>query len=421
MNKNGTNPKVRSGLVAALDIGSTKVACFIARTGGDAGLQIVGMGHQLSRGIRSGTIVDMEAAADSIRATVEAAEQMAGENIREVVVNLSGGEPTSRLIAYEISIAGHQIGDADLRQVLDPQVLNHGRPAEHELVHTLPVGYSIDGQRGVADPRGMFGERLGANVHVISASAGALRNLATCIAHCHLEIGEKVVSPLASSLACLVGDEKQLGVTLLDMGGGTTTIAVYFDGELIHTDGIPVGGVHVTNDIARGLSTPVVHAERMKTLYGSAIPSPSDDREILKVPIIGEETEADANPVPRSMLVSIIRPRIEETFEMVRARLEETGFDKVAGRRIVLTGGASQLSGVREVAGMILDKQVRLGRPQTIRGMAEAAGGPAFSTCAGLLKYATRTPAAAASSPYRPTEVPNGRFGRLGQWLRENF
>lgn len=421
MKKNGTIAKVRSGLVTALDIGTTKVVCLIARTGGDAGLQIIGMGHQLSRGIRSGTIVDMEAAADSIRATVEAAEQMAGENIHHVVVNLSGGEPRSRLIAYEISIAGHQIGDADLRQVLDPHVLNHGRPPEHELVHILPVGYSIDGQRGVADPRGMFGERLGANVHVISASSGALRNLATCIAHCHLEIDAKVVSPLASALACVVEDEKELGVTLIDMGGGTTTIAVYFDGELIHTDGIPVGGTHVTNDIARGLSTPVVHAERIKTLYGSAIPSPSDDREILKVPVIGEEAEGETNPVPRSMLVGIIRPRIEETFEMVRARLEETGFDKVAGRRVVLTGGASQLSGVREVAGMILDKQVRLGRPQPIRGMAEAISGPAFSTCAGLLKFTIHDPAAEAITACRPTEVPNGRLGRLGQWFRENF
>lgn len=420
--KNGTITKVRSGgLVSALDIGTTKVACLIARTGGDAGLQIVGMGHQLSRGIRSGTIVDLEAAADSIRATVEAAEQMAGENIHNVVVNLSGGDPESRLIAYEISIAGHQIGDADLRQVLDPHVLNQGRPAEHELLHILPVGYSIDGQRGVADPRGMFGERLGANVHLISASNGALRNLATCIAHCHLEIESRVVSPLASALACLVDDEKELGVTLIDMGGGITTIAVYFDGELIHTDSVPVGGGHVTNDIARGLSTPVVHAERIKTLYGSAIPSPSDDREILKVPVIGEEADGETNPVPRSMLVGIIRPRIEETFEMVRARLEETGFDKVAGRRVVLTGGASQLSGAREVAGMILDKQVRLGRPQPIRGMAEAISGPAFSTCAGLLKFAVQNPAVEPIAVSRPTEVPHGRLGRLGQWLRENF
>jgi cell division protein FtsA len=151
------------------------------------------------------------------------------------------------------------------------------------------------------------------------------------------------------------------------------------------------------------------------------MPSPSDDREILKVPVIGEEAEGETNPVPRSMLVGIIRPRIEETFEMVRARLEETGFDKVAGRRVVLTGGASQLSGVREVAGMILDKQVRLGRPQPIRGLAEAISGPAFSTCAGLLKFTIRDTTAEAIAACRPAEVPAGRFGRLGQWFRENF
>jgi len=421
MKKNGSNGKTRNGLVAALDIGSTKIACFIARTGGQHGMQLIGIGHQVSRGIRAGAIVDMDAAAECIRSTVEAAEQMAGENIRQVVVNLSSGEPRSRLIAYEVSIAGHEIGDADLRHVLNPNVLNQGRPVDHDTVHILPVGYSIDGNRGVRDPRGMFGDRLGANVHVISASSGALRNLSTCIAHCHLEIESRVISPFASALSCLVDDEQKLGVTLIDMGGGTTSIAVYFDGELVHTDAIPVGGMHVTNDIARGLSTPVVHAERMKTLYGSAIPSPSDDREVLKVPLIGEERDGESNPVPRSMLVGIIRPRIEETFEMIRARLEATGFDKVAGRRVVLTGGASQLPGVREVAGMILDKQVRQGKPQPIRGLAEASSGPAFSTCAGLLRFAVNNPSAEVDAPYRPTEMPAGRFGRIGQWLRENF
>lgn len=419
MKKNGTNGKARSGLVAALDIGSTKIACFIARTG-EADLQIIGIGHQVSRGIGSGAIVDLDAAADAIRATVEAAEQMAGENIRQVVVNLGSGDARSRRMAYEIAIAGHEIGDADLRHVLDPAVLRQGMPADHELIHTLPVGYTIDGHKGVRDPRGMFGERLGANVHVISASHSALRNLATCIAHCHLEVEAKVVSPFASALACLVDDERQLGVTLIDMGGGTTTMAIYFDGELVHTDGIPVGGIHVTNDIARGLSTPVSHAERMKTLYGSAVPSPSDDREVLKVPLIGEP-DGEPNPVPRSMLVGIIRPRLEETFEMVRARLEETGFDKVGGRRVVLTGGASQLPGAREVAGVILDRQVRLGRPRPIRGLAEASSGPAFATCAGLLHFVVSNPAEAEQAAYRPTEEPSGRFGRLGQWLRENF
>ncbi len=216
-------------------------------------------------------------------------------------------------------------------------------------------------------------------------------------------------------------DEKNLGVTCVDMGGGTISISVFFDSELVHIDSIPVGGVHVTNDIARGLSTPLIHAERMKTLYGSAIPTASDDHEIIKVPLIGEEETGETNQVSRSVLVGIIRPRIEETFEMVRGRLQEAGFDKVAGRRIVLTGGASQLPGVREMAGSILDKQVRLGRPLPVPGLAESVSGPAFSTSVGLLHFAFNNPAEEAKSAYRPIEEPGGRFARLGQWLRENF
>jgi cell division protein FtsA len=205
------------------------------------------------------------------------------------------------------------------------------------------------------------------------------------------------------------------------MGGGTTSIAVFFDGELVHTDCVPVGGVHVTNDVARGLSTPLEDTERMKTLYGNAMPSPSDDREFIKVPRIGEDDDAESGQVPRSMLVGIIRPRLEEIFEMVRARLEATGFDKVAGRRVVLTGGACQLPGAPELAAMVLDKQVRLGRPRTVEGLAEAVSGPAFSTCTGLLGLGADTVAKAPTRAYRPTEEPNGRMSRLGQWIREYF
>ena len=427
MRNTATPKRTRTGLVAALDIGTTKICCLIARANlgrgpyQDDGLKIIGIGHQVSGGLRSGTIVNLDDAEASIRATVEAAEQMAGENIREVVVNLSSGEPLSRLIAYEISIAGHEIGDADLRRILDPAVLSGGLPKERELVHTIPVGYSIDGNRGVRDPRGMFGERLGVNMHVISALSGPLRNLETSVTRCHLGIENKVVSAYASALACLVEDETQLGVTCIDMGGGTTSIAVFFDGELVHTNIIPIGGVHVTNDIARGLSTPLSQAERMKTLYGSALPSSSDDREIIKVARVGEDANAEASQVPRSMLVGIIRPRIEETLEMVRDALKEAGFDKVAGRRIVLTGGASQLPGVRELASRIIEKQVRMGRPLAIDGMAEATAGPAFATSAGLLHYAVNNKAEAPSAAYCPPEQMDHRFGRLGQWLRENF
>ncbi len=426
--KNNTPPlKTRSGLVAALDIGTTKVCCLIARAGVDLGpyeprgLKIIGIGHHVSGGLRSGTVVDLDETETAIRATVEAAEQMAGENIREVVVNLSGGEPQSRLIAYEISIAGHEIGDGDLRRILDPSVLRNGLARERELIHTIPVGYSIDGNRGVRDPRGMYGERLGVNLHIITALSGSVRNLETSVQRCHLGVEDKIVSAYASALSSLVEDEIQLGVTCVDMGGGTTSIAVFFDGELVHTDSIPLGGVHVTNDIARGLSTPLKQAERLKTLYGSALPSSSDDREIIKVPLVGEDKAAESSQVPRSMLVGIIRPRVEEILEMVRDRLEAAGFDKVAGRRVVLTGGASQLPGVCELAGSIIDKQVRMGRPRALEGMPEATTGPAFSTSAGLLYYAVSNKAEAPSAAYRPPEQTNHRFGRFGQWIRENF
>ncbi|NQV82225.1 MAG: cell division protein FtsA [Rhodospirillales bacterium] len=419
--------RVRNGLVAALDVGTTKVCCLIARLDSNGGpapedrLKIIGIGHQVSHGLRSGAIVDLDETEASIRATVEAAEQMAGENIPGVVVNLSGGKLKSRLIAYEVSIAGHEIGDADLRRILDPAVLQDGLPKERELVHTIPVGYSVDGNRGVRDPRGMFGERLGVNMHIITALSGPVRNLETSVQRCHLEVQDKVVSSYASALATLVEDETQLGVTCIDMGGGTTSIAVYFDGELVHTDTIPIGGVHVTNDIARGLSTPLDQAERMKTLYGSVLASSSDDREIIKAPLVGEGQGAEANNIPRSMLIGIIRPRIEETMEMVRDRLAEAGFDKVAGQRVVLTGGASQLTGVRELSASILDKQVRMGRPRSIDGMAEAIAGPSFATSVGLLHYAVSNKAEVPSAAYCPPEQMNRGFGRIGQWLRENF
>lgn len=414
-------PKPRTGLVAALDIGTTKVSCLIAKKDVDRPPRIVGIGHHASKGVKSGVIVDMEAAELAIRSAVEAAEQMAGENINTVTASLSGTGFASRLVSYDISISGHEISDQDLRRILDINHLAKDVPDDREIVHAITVGYSIDGNRGVHDPRGMFGDRLGVNLHVVTATRNAIKNLRTCIHRCHLEIDELVVAPYAAALSSLVGDEMRLGVTLVDMGGGTTNVSVFFDGGLVHTDSIPVGGVNVTNDIARGLSTPVAHAERMKTLYGSAMPSPSDDHEVIKVPLIGEEQTGEANPVPRSVLVGIIRPRIEETFEMIRDRLDAAGFGKVTGPRLVLTGGASLLPGVRELAGEILDKQVRMARPKPVEGLAEAASGPQFSTCAGLLDHALKAPSSTLGTAWRPQDAQSGRFGRLGQWFRENF
>jgi cell division protein FtsA len=417
--------KSKTGLIGALDIGTSKIACFIARIGDDGTIRVVGIGHHAAAGVRAGVISDVEAAEEAILATVHAAEQMAGESIEEVVVNLSGGAPKSSILHYDVSISGHEVGDTDMRKVL-AQGHAASETSERELIHCIPIGYTIDGARGIRDPRGMYGDRLGVSMHVITATTGAVRTLVTCLARCRLEVSDIVVAPYSAGLAALVDDEINLGATVIDMGAGTTSMSVFYDGHLIHADSVPVGGGHVTADIARGLSTPLAHAERMKTLYGNAIASGTDDREIIDVPLMGEEDRDQANHVPRSMLVSIIRPRLEETFEMLRGRLEVAGYDKIAGRRVVLTGGASQLQGVPELAADILDKQVRRGRPLRISGLADSTGGPAFAACAGLLSFAARRPdeapaAAIAARTRSTTEEPDGLMGRFGLWLRENF
>jgi cell division protein FtsA len=417
---NGARPRSaparpRGSLIAAIDIGTTKTCCFIGRV--EARPRILGIGHQIARGMRGGTIVDLDAAAHSISSAVHAAEEMAGTTIGRAVVNLSGGLSASRIVKAEVSVGRGEITDGDMRQVLERGYQMRGSPDAH-LIHSIPVGFSIDDSRGILDPRGMAGERLGVNMHIVTASAAGVRNHTAAVGRSHLEVEALVVSPYAAGLACLVDDERDLGVTVIDMGGGTTTIGVFFGGNLVFADAVPVGGMHVTNDIARGLATPLAHAERMKALFGSAISSTLDERETLAVPPIGEEEDGHVNHVPKSLLVSIIAPRIEETLELVRNRLEASGVDKIAGRRVVLTGGACQLHGVRELAGLILDKQVRIGRPARIDGLAESTHGPAFSTAAGLLLFAMSEH---AESPQPSGIAQRGIIGRMGQWLRANF
>ena len=425
--------KAKSGTVAALDIGSSKVCCFVADIGEPSGnpllarrgtpagtVRIKGIGHQIARGVKGGQIVDIDELEASILNAVHAAEKMAGEQLRSVIVNMTGGWPASQTIGVEVSIDGHEVGDNDLRHVLDQWQQMEGLD-ERNLIHAIPVGFTIDGNMGIRDPRGMYGQTLGANMHLVTASEGAVKTLGMVIQRCHLDVDAQVVSPYASGLAVLVEDEMDLGVTVIDMGGGTTTMAVFYDGNVVYTDVVPIGGNHVTSDIAQGLSTPVLSAERIKTLYGSAMHSPLDDQETISVPAIGEDEDAHPNMVSRSSLCGIIRPRLEETFELVRSRLEMSGFDKVAGQRVVLTGGASQLPGVRELAHQILNKNVRIGRPARVQGLAEAAGGPAFSTCAGLLIYAAQPHLDAPRLAPLPKPESGGLFGRMGSWLREHF
>ena len=410
----------RSSLVTALDVGTTKVCCFIARADGDGGLRVIGIGHQASRGMRAGTVIDMEAVEDSVRLAVDSAERMAGETVRDVHVSIASGRPQSDFIGVEVAVDGHEIGDADLRRVLE-QGRPREQPEDRSILHTLPTGFTIDGINGVRDPRGMFGAQLGVNIHVVTVGAGPLHNLTLCVERGDLTVAETAVAPYASGLSTLVEDEMRLGVTVVDLGGGTTTIGVFRDGDLAYADAVALGGLHVTNDIAQGLATPTVYAERIKTLFGSAVASPADERELIDVPQVGEGGAEDANQVPRALLVSIIRPRVEEILELVRGRLDAARMGRAAGRRVVLTGGASQLQGLRQLAARILDKQVRMGRPLRIDGLAEATSGPAFAACAGLLRLATRESLPAIADLAAIQAGGGGRVARVGRWLRSNF
>ncbi len=415
-------PIPRNSTIAALDVGTTKVACFIAHmgTGESDEFHIAGVGYHRSRGMRSGQVTNLDEAEASIRAAVDAAEQMSNSRIDKVFLNMSCGTPQSTRVDVELAVAGHQIRDTDVRRVLD-----HGSAQynvnDRELIHCIPTGYSIDGGNGILDPRGMYGDKLGVNIHLVTAAVGPSRNLNTVIDRCDLDIEDRVVTPYASGLACLVDDEKDLGVTVIDMGGGTTSIAVFLESQVVYVDTLPLGGNHVTSDIAKGLSTPIAKAERLKTVYGSVMQSPGDARELLKVPLVGEDDEDSANEVPKSMLVQIIAARLEETFELVRSHLETSGFGKTAGRRVVLTGGASQLEGVRDLAELVLDKQVRLGRPKMIRGLPDSLSGPAFATAVGLLRYGLREHVAKPDHAAMAAAKNKRNIGRIGQWLRENF
>lgn len=421
-------------IIAALDIGSSKVCCLIAELKHHGGIDVIGIGHQASRGVKSGAIVDLKACEMAVSHAVEAAEHMAsaqlqGQPIRSVFVNAPGTQVLSHHLDVGVKVSGHEISDRDIRSALSHArgVAAHGRD---ELVHVIPAGYAVDGQRGIAEPRGMRGQNLSVGITAITAMTNATRNIALVAGQNQLAIDGYVAAPYAAGLSALVEDERDLGCTVIDMGGGTTSIAVFAEGRLIHASAIPVGGQHVTSDIARGLTTSLADAERIKTLYGSAHGTNLDDSAVIDVPPVGEEEHAHPNYVSRSELTGIIQPRIEETFELVRARLVDSGIGQRTGRRVVLTGGASQLPGLADIGQLILEKQIRLGRPQKIRGLAEATGGPAFSAVAGLLIYAAEhgdeIPVQA-----RPTALPFGFalpsplsgvwMQKVTHWLKENW
>jgi cell division protein FtsA len=420
-------------LLTVLDVGSSKVSCVIARLRPHEGgallpgrthrMEVLGIGHQRSRGVKSGVIIDLDAAEQSIRLAVDAAERMAGLTVDSLIVNISAGRLKSESFTASVNLGGHEVEQTDIRRVLAAGA-KQALAAERHLVHSLPIGYTLDGERGVRDPQGMLGDSLGVDMHVLTADAAPLRNLELCINRCHLSVEAIVATPYASGLSALVGDEAEMGAACIDMGGGTTTISVFSEGKFIHADAVAIGGNHVTMDVARGFSTRMEDAERLKVMYGSALSSAADDRDLISVSPIGDDERDVPNQYPRSVLTRIIRARVEETLELVRDRLNQSGLGHIVGKRVVLTGGASQLPGMPEAARRILARNVRIGRPLGIAGLPEAAKGAAFAATVGLLIYPQvagieeRSVKAASSGLMTGT---GGRIQRVSQWLRESF
>jgi cell division protein FtsA len=428
----GTGSDKRS-ILASLDIGSSKISCLIAETlpakhkmpGGTErkSLKILGLGHQVSRGVRNGSIVDVDEAERAIRLSVDAAERMAQQSISEVFVNVSGGRPQSACYTGSVAVEGSGVSPRDIDTVISAAVAKI--PASRRTVlHVAPVQYHLDQARGVVAPLGMHGENLSVELGVVTADQPHLRNLALAIERAHLSVSGYVIAPYAAGKAVLAEDEIVLGTILVEMGGATTGISIFHEGSLVFADSIPIGGMHVTHDIARGLSTTIAHAERMKTLWGSALPTSTDERDMLSVPLLGERGADTVQKVPRSMLTAIIRPRVDEIFEYVAECLNQCPVAHLGGGRVVLSGGASQLTGVCEVASLWLDRQVRPGIPMPVSGMPDAGRNAGFSVAVGLLDYGLKpdrhsvVPAQAAASL---AQAQQGYVRRVGRWIAESF
>jgi cell division protein FtsA len=434
----GVTPKMkpvsakRTAVVAALDVGTSKIACLVAKLKPQSpqevlrrrthGIEIKGISHTVARGMKAGAVVDLTETENAISHAIDLAERMAGVQFESVIVSVSAGRLSSELFAASVDVAGPTVSEGDIARVLAAGSRHSVRDGR-ALLHSLPISYSLDGVNGVRDPRDMLARNFGVDMHVMTADISAARNLMLAIERCHLNVEAMVASPYVAGLAVLADDEADLGSAVIDLGAGTTTLAVFSGGHCVHASGFAVGGYHVTMDIARGLNTGVSDAERIKTFYGTVLTGGSDERDMITVPPVGDDERDAPQFVSKASLVGIIKPRVEEILEMVRDRLAASPFAAEPRARVVLTGGASQLNGLPELAARILGRHVRIGRPLGIAGLPDEAKGPAFAVAAGLLVY----PQAAHLEHFEPRRTrrlmtgTGGYMNKVGQWLRESF
>ncbi len=434
----GVTPKMkpvspkRAAVVAGLDIGTSKIVCMIARLEPQApqdvlrrrshGVRILGFAHTAAGGMKAGTVVDLNEAEAMTRQAISIAETQAGVQLESVVVSLSGGRLGSERFVANVELTGGAVTDNDISRVLSA-ASRHSVRDGRAVLHSLPIGYALDAAAGIREPRGMLGHRFGVDMHMVTADVATVRNLMLTVERSHLSIEALVSAPYMAGLACLADDEADLGAACIDMGAGTTTMAVFSGGRFVHADGFALGGHHVTMDLARGLNTRVVDAERIKAIYGSVLSGGSDERDMITVPPVGDDEREPPQFVSRAGLVRIVKPRVEEILEMVRDRLAVSPFAAEPRGRVVLTGGGSQLSGIADLASRILRRPVRIGRPLGLAGLPDAAKSPAFAVAAGLLVF----PQAAHLEHFEPRQTrqlmtgTGGYMARVGRWLRESF
>ncbi len=404
----------REQLIAGLDVGTTKTCAVLAERRPSGRLQLVAAGIAPSRGLKRGVVVSLEDASASIQAACEQCERISGRRISSALVSIAGSHIESQNTkgVTTLSANGHELTAADVQKALD-SARAVPLPPNREIIDVVPRSYVLDGQEGIKNPIGMSGQRLEAETHIITGAVGSIQNLIKAVQRTGIELDDLVLQPLASAEAVLTQEERELGGVLVDIGGGTTDVAIFLDGSVWYTAVLPVGGTNVSNDIAICLRTPVAQAEELKIEYGHADPAAVADLQPVEVPTF---ERGRVQQVPRDYLAEIIRARLEEIFGMVAAELRRSGYSGLLGAGVVLTGGVAEQAGIKELAEAILDLPVRIGQPQGVDRLDDRLASPAFATAIGLLIWAERT-GAASSAASHSLRLPNVA-GKLGGWLR---
>ncbi|UTW05398.1 cell division protein FtsA [Amphritea atlantica] len=410
--------KPGNNMIVALDIGTSKVVCLVGEVGLDGTIDIVGIGSHESRGLKRGVVVNIESTVHSIQRAVEEAELMAGCKIHSVTVGVAGSHINSMNSHGIVAVRDGEVMEHDLERVIDA-ARAVAIPADQKILHILPQEYVIDNQEGIREPLGMSGVRLEAKVHLVTGAVNAVQNIEKCVKRCGLAMDNAVLEQLASSYAVLTEDEKELGVCMVDMGGGTTDIAIFTGGSIRHTAVIPIAGDQVTNDIAMALRTPTPHAEEIKIKYACALAQLASAEDTIKVPSVGDRPARDLS---RQALAEVVEPRYDELFTLVQAELRRSGFEDLVAAGIVLTGGTAKMEGAVELAEEIFHMPVRLALPKGVRGMGDILNSPIYATGIGLLQYAKQDiqHLGEAVAVEDTVELPNV-LNRMKAWFQGNF